>query len=192
MEMHITEKLLVNNRLWNYILKKIYLPKILNLVDKVKGNVLEIGSGMGLTTMEVYKTLPNVSITAIDSDIYQVNKARKLLPRNLKDKIKFLQGDATDLRFKNNSFEAVFEFNVFHHIKDYEKAIKEVKRVLKKNGKFYIMDISQSFFIPVIRHLAPPESLFTKQIFVKKLTENGFNIQVSSGKFFIYIKAIKQ
>ena len=40
---------------------------------------------------------------------------------------------AEELKFKNESFDAVYGCNLLHHV-DLEKTIKEVRRVLKRNG----------------------------------------------------------
>ena len=46
--------------------------------------------------------------------------------------------NAEELKFKGNSFDFVLSILSFEHFKDVEKCVKEVKRVLKKGGKFYI------------------------------------------------------
>lgn len=42
------------------------------------------------------------------------------------------------LPFKNNSFEIIVCFGVLEHVKNQEKLIKELKRILKKDGKLII------------------------------------------------------
>lgn len=44
--------------------------------------------------------------------------------------------DITDIHFRDNSFDYVISNHVLEHIIDEEKAILEVKRVLKQNGKW--------------------------------------------------------
>ncbi len=46
--------------------------------------------------------------------------------------------NAEDLKFKENSFDFVLSILSFEHFKNVEMCVKEVKRVLKKGGKFYI------------------------------------------------------
>lgn len=43
--------------------------------------------------------------------------------------------DITNIQFKNNFFDFIIFNHVMEHIKDEKKAIKEIKRVLKKDGK---------------------------------------------------------
>ena len=190
MEMSKSEKWFVNSKLFNFVYKHTLYNSFLNFIDKnIEGKLLEIGCGIGKTTQFLAERHKNLTITAIDYDKGQIdiaNKNKKYI------KIKFIQTDATQLEFKPSSFDYVIETNVFHHIKNYAKAIKEVKRVLKKNGYFYLMDISQYFFgLPLIRFLFPPESYITKNILIQKLQENSFKVEKSKGNFIFFIAAKK-
>jgi len=46
-------------------------------------------------------------------------------------------GNAENLSFTDESFDAVISIATFEHIYDVEKALREIKRVLKPSGKFY-------------------------------------------------------
>jgi len=43
--------------------------------------------------------------------------------------------DATSLPFADNSFDVVVSFEVIEHVKDYERFLSEIRRVLRRNGK---------------------------------------------------------
>lgn len=190
MEMSKFEKFFVNSSIFNFIYKKTVYNSFFNFIGgNVKGKLLEIGCGIGKTTHFLADKYNKLKITAIDYDKKQIDTAKK----NKKSKnIEFKQGDAKSLNFKNNSFDYVIETNVLHHIKNYEDAIKEAKRVLKKNGYFYLMDISQYFFgLPLIRFLFPPESYITKNSLIEKLKENNFGIEKSKGRLLFFISAKK-
>jgi len=49
-----------------------------------------------------------------------------------------LQMDATEMRFREESFDAVFSFSVFEHLPDPAKALDEIRRVLRPGGVAYI------------------------------------------------------
>lgn len=44
--------------------------------------------------------------------------------------------DITDIQFRNDSFDYIISNHVMEHIMDEEKAVSEIKRVLKPNGKW--------------------------------------------------------
>lgn len=46
--------------------------------------------------------------------------------------------DATNMRFKDATFDTVTCISVVEHIKNYKKAFKEIKRVLKPDGVFIL------------------------------------------------------
>ena len=189
MEMHRIEKIFVNNFIINYFHNKFRTARFLKSIDDNPINILEIGCGVGYTTKLIKQKFPNAKIIAIDYDGDQIKIANKLHGK-IKN-IKFIQGDATHLKFKNNSFDAIFEFNVLHHIKNYEKAVKEINRVLIKNKIVYLMDISKYVFIPIIKNFFPPESFFTKEDMIKKLEKNKFKIKSHKGKGLFTVVAMK-
>jgi ubiquinone/menaquinone biosynthesis C-methylase UbiE len=189
MEMHKFEKWFVNSEFCNFLHKKIIFPSFLKFIDNdLKGRALEIGCGIGETTKLFAKRFNKLIITAIDCDKEQIIIAKK--NKNLKN-AKFFQGDTTNLKFKNSSFDYVVETNTFHHIKDYTKAIKEVYRILKKRGNFYLMDISKYLFVWPFRLCFPPESYFSKKEFIMQLENNGFKVEKSNGNILFFIAARK-
>ena len=187
--MHKIEKLLVNSAFCSFFHKKFIFPSFFRFINKaLAGKALEIGCGIGETTKLLAEKYPKLMITAIDYDREQIKRARKI--KNLGN-VKFQYGDATKLKFKNSSFDHVIETNTFHHIKNYSKAIKEVYRVVKKNGIFYAMDGSKYCFIWPLRIFFPPESRFTKKEFIENLENNGFKVEKSKGNLLFYVAARK-
>ncbi len=67
------------------------------------------------------------------------NKIKKKITRHIKDKKAFhnlntISMDATATTFKNSSFDLIFSRAVFEHIDGVEKCVKEINRLLKKDG----------------------------------------------------------
>ena len=48
-----------------------------------------------------------------------------------------LHQDATNLSFDDSEFKCVLSFDVLEHIPDYDAALRESYRVLKRGGKFH-------------------------------------------------------
>jgi len=189
MEMHKFEKLFVNSAFCSFFHRTLIFPSFFRFINKaLAGKALEIGCGIGKTTKLLAEKYSKLMITAIDYDKEQIERAGK---NNNLNNVKFQYGDATKLKFKNSSFEYAIETNTFHHIKNYSKAIKEVYRMLKKNGIFYVMDISKYCFIWPFRIFFPPESYFTKKELIQNLENNGFRVEKSKGNLLFYVAARK-
>jgi len=189
MEMHKFEKFFINSGLFNFLYRKTVYASFFDFINnELEGKALEIGCGIGKTTSWLAKRYNKLKITAIDYDKEQIMIAKK---KDIVNAV-FEQGDGTRLKFKKSSFDYAIETGVFHHIKDYKNAIKETSRVLKKNSYFYIMDVSQYFFMLwPLRILFPPESLLTKKEFIEQLEMNGFKIEKSKGNVLLFIAAKK-
>lgn len=89
--------------------------------------ILDIGCGDGEYTSLFCKN--NNKVVGIDVRNY-VNPVFK--------KFEFIQANAEKLPFSDNSFNLVISFDVIEHIKDDEKAIKEIYRVLKPGGRIFL------------------------------------------------------
>lgn len=192
MQMRSFEKFVVNSPLWSWLLRKHYLPQLFRLVDSASvQKALELGCGQGATTTEILKRFPNVSVVAVDYDSGQIARAQQRLA-HFSDRLVVQQGDATALDFPDAHFDAVFAFNLFHHIRDYRRALAQVARVLKPSGKLYVMDLDRRFFNPLFRSLFPPEVLFSCEEFLNDLKHVGLDAESSmGGRWAFFVRAGK-
>ena len=81
-----------------------------------------------------FKTL----LRAILFDRQYFKELSKLSDNEKKKHFQIKYMNAKNLKFKDNSFDFVISILSFEHFKNVEECVKEVKRVLKKGGKFYI------------------------------------------------------
>lgn len=129
-------------------------------------HILEVGCGTGLLTKEL--KISNASIKSIDISPDLLNIAQKRI--NAKNVI-FSLDNASDLNFKNETFDSVVGSSVLHHL-NIEKALSEFYRVLKPNGTLYFTEpnmlnpiIAIQKNIPFIKKLmgdTPDETAFIK------------------------------
>lgn len=99
--------------------------------------VLEIGVGVGTDFVQYAKN--GAKVYGIDLTENAIHLTRDhLAAYNLK--AESLQvADAEKLPFKDNFFDLVSSFGVIHHTPRIDKAVKEIHRVLKPEGKFIVM-----------------------------------------------------
>jgi len=96
----------------------------------VGNNVLDLGSGTGAA----YKQLANFDVTALDPDakMLQLNKFSKKIIAN-----------AENIPLDDNSIDTVYCAFVWRNVNDTQKALSEIKRVLRPNGVFILLDMTR-------------------------------------------------
>lgn len=109
---------------------------------KIEGvSVLDVGCGLGGPCRMLAEEY-NCQTTGIDlcnEYIVTANNLSKLV--KLGNKTTFVQGDATDLPFEDNSFDVIWTQHVQMNIPDKKQFYSEIYRVLKKGGHFLFYDI---------------------------------------------------
>ena len=96
------------------------------------GRLLEIGVGNG-TNLKYYNTH---EIIGIDTSRSMLNRARK----HLKNNIQLFHMNGETLAFPNDAFDYVILSHVIAVVENPEKLLAEVHRVLKPNGKVFILN----------------------------------------------------
>jgi ubiquinone/menaquinone biosynthesis C-methylase UbiE len=91
------------------------------------GNILEVGSGEGVLLANLQKQLHDKQVFAIDIDRDHIKMAYENYPF-----ANFNVADAHDLPFPTTSFDLVICCETLEHLKDPQRAIKEIQRVTKK------------------------------------------------------------
>ena len=123
-----------NRGLWNS--EKILITKFF----KPQSTILDIGCGTGRTTIPLYNL--GYKVLGIDLVPEMIENAKKIAQEKNLD-IKYDVGDATNLKYPDNSFDnAIFSTNGFGQIpgkQKRQKAIEEIYRILKTGGYFILV-----------------------------------------------------
>ncbi len=181
MLMNKIEFFAMNNPLRAVIQEIIEVKTLQRLSQLTTGKiVLEIGCGNGTGAKLIKKYFHPKSITAIDLDERMIRIAKR---KNSDPSVLFEVADAASLPYKNNIFDAVFDFGIIHHIPNWRDCIKELHRVMKSKGELLIEDLSIETFTsgvgkPLRRILAHPyKTMYTRKDFFRYLQEVGFTMQ---------------
>lgn len=106
------------------------------LLQKAAGSVLEIGSGTGIN-FPYYNHAKTV--TAIEPSLEMIERSNKR-KKISKSPIEVIQGSAEQLPFPDNSFDTVIATLVLCTVPNSPKALQEMKRVCKPDGKILFFE----------------------------------------------------
>lgn len=106
------------------------------LAPKANEVILELGSGNGIFTRDVCEAVgPDGKVVGLDSSEAMLSMAGHICSDG-----EFVLGDAQDLPFEDASFDAVVAAQLFSFLDDGDRALSEVFRVLKPQGRVVILD----------------------------------------------------
>lgn len=72
-----------------------------------------------------------------------VERARRRLERHLPQRVALSVGDGTAIDAADATFDAVFDFGIIHHVPDWRAGLREIRRVLKPNGRYYFEEVTR-------------------------------------------------
>ncbi len=140
--------------------------------------ILEVGCGSGAFTTFVARAVGDKGeVFALDIQpemLKQIeNKLKQPENKDIKN-IRLIEGDALNMPLEDNTFDLVYSITVFQELPDKNRALKEMKRVLKPKG---ILSITE--FLP-----DPDYPL--QSTTVKMGTHEGFILDDIGGNFWNY------
>jgi phosphatidylethanolamine/phosphatidyl-N-methylethanolamine N-methyltransferase len=108
------------------------------IVNRGRGRVLEVGVGTGLSLPSYARHL---EIVGIDLSPEMLAKAReRVAARRLANVAGLLEMDAADLKFDDASFDTVVAMYVMTVVPEPEKAMRELARVCRPGGEVIIVN----------------------------------------------------
>ena len=106
-------------------------------------------------------------------------------------------GHAEKVDFPDNSFDKVLIVDAFHHFQDQSAVIKEIKRILKPNGKVIIEEVNPrkifGFLLMIAEKIFAMGSSFYQPKDLEKLFLDNFNVKTNLVKnsFYYLVGKIK-
>mgnify|MGYP006110071309 CR=1 FL=1 len=122
--------------------KRIKINKLGKLIKNK--DVIDFGCGHGqfLTSMLQFGTNKCLGIDYGEKSIAYAKNIQKKLGIS-KNELNFKVASVYNSQEENNSYDFAIQNGVFHHLDDELKAYKEVNRVLKKDGYFWVYSVGK-------------------------------------------------
>jgi len=113
-----------------------HIPQVVGFPQWREKDVLEIGCGMGTDAINFGRA--GARYTGVDLTEVSIEMVRRRFElEGLNASLKV--ADAERLPFEDNSFDLVYSHGVLHHTPDTQRAVNEVRRVLRPGGTAMVM-----------------------------------------------------
>ncbi|MBT0809815.1 methyltransferase domain-containing protein [Litoribacter ruber] len=127
---------------------KVIENQIFDFIDFSQVNrLLEIGSGVGAQTEILLKRFPHLSITGVEYESKQIEKAYKNLEKHGfdTDKVEFIHQDATQLSLEKE-FDGAFICWVLEHVQNPQAILTSMKPCLRDGAMVVVTEVFNSTF----------------------------------------------
>lgn len=117
------------------------LDILVNLLQLQTGyKAIDLAAGTGFTSVALATRIE--SVVAYDMTSEMLDEARKFASSEGVNNIEFRNGDVQDLPFGDETFDIATCRRAAHHFQDKKAFLSEVKRTLKKGGRFGLSDMA--------------------------------------------------
>jgi 2-polyprenyl-3-methyl-5-hydroxy-6-metoxy-1,4-benzoquinol methylase len=155
----------------------------------ISGKALDIGCGTGYGTRYLYNL--GIDVRGIDVSPNVVSYASRHYAGP-----EYAQSSAERLPFPDGTFDSITAFEVIEHVPDPQKAISEIRRVLKKGGRLFTSTPNPRNLRSVLKHILYgrpyPQKVcednpyhvkeFHYDEFIDFLKQNGFTVKAVHGQ----------
>ncbi len=133
----------VMNDLMSGGLHRLWKDRFVNRVKPRLGEeILDMAGGTGDIAFRMARRGARVTVADINSDMLEVGKERA--SANGIEGLSWAVENAETLSFKSNLFDAYTIVFGIRNVTNIEPALSEAHRVLKRGGRFYVMEFSSS------------------------------------------------
>jgi ubiquinone/menaquinone biosynthesis C-methylase UbiE len=122
--------------------------KIGFIADRLQGceRILEIGACVGMQlSFLIGRFGPLLHYAGIDVAVTPLRAARAELPAALRDHVVLSSAAAEALPFGDATFDGVFCIDVLHHVSSQQRALREIRRVLRPGGEVICVEPNPVF-----------------------------------------------
>ncbi|MFA6252405.1 MAG: methyltransferase domain-containing protein [Candidatus Paceibacterota bacterium] len=147
--------------------------------------ILDIGGGTGRLARKISQYVKKFVV--LDSS----EKMLKEVPED--NKIETCLAMAQNIPFKDSSFDSILCIDALHHIKAIDETIREINRVIKKDGKIVICEFDirgiNGFMFWMFEKIIDNSKFIKPRELLVKMENNGFNGKIIKlpGLEYLYI-----
>jgi demethylmenaquinone methyltransferase / 2-methoxy-6-polyprenyl-1,4-benzoquinol methylase len=137
------------NRVISFGIDVSWRKKVVKIVSKNNPQqILDIATGTGDLALMMSQLNPTKIVGLdISEGMLEVGK-QKISKANLSDKIEMVVGDSENMPFDDNTFDAITVSFGVRNFANLDKGLTEIRRVLKPNGTFVILETSNPTKFP--------------------------------------------
>jgi ubiquinone/menaquinone biosynthesis C-methylase UbiE len=134
---------------------------------------LDVGCGYGINSVVFGRDFKHV--VCLDLSAKNLDECRRRISSNSNKNLFIVRGDVQSLPFKREIFDLVSAFSVIEHVPDKREMLKELLRVVKRDGELVLQFPNKYFFMEL--HTGLPAYFvipsFIKPWFLKKIGYGG-------------------
>lgn len=128
------------HRPWfDHLLTSQWLPGVPGLKAQLdKGiSILDVGCGLGRSTVAMGQDYPNSQVTGIDPHSHSIKKARELAVAKKLNNVKFIESKLEDLSTGDNHFDLIVAIDCIHDFAKPIEGLQDIKKLLSPQGQVF-------------------------------------------------------
>lgn len=139
--------------------------------------LLDVGCGFGGTIKQINSEYVGMHLTGLNIDARQLAAAEAQITANMGNRIDWVEADACDMPFEDNSFDRLLAVECIFHFPSRERFLAEAARVLKPGGYLAVSD-----FAPTVALFAKTPIWFAVRRRIEKSYGTLANVPLRSYK----------
>ena len=128
-----------------------------------KANIVDIGCGGGYNLKRLLAACPEGKVFGVDISEESVKKSIAVNKKEVGRRCKVIQESAEKLPFKDQVLDLATAFETVYFWPDPQENFKEVRRVLKEGGRFFVCSVIRRF-VSVFWQVRRPRSYLQEHL----------------------------
>lgn len=113
--------------------------------------ILDVGCGFGGTIAGIDERFRRMELVGLNIDAHQLARARSRVRPKGTNHIEFVEGNACDLNFDEDSFDVVLALECIFHFPSREGFFRQALRVLRPRGRLVLCDfVPSELIVPLL------------------------------------------